>query len=85
MIVRHNWEWSPSSRKYTCVRQSDSPHNFAFKPDCFDCHAAVPIDIAIFNNVHPRETTLASFLDMLWSMKLRPMAALACLVEESAQ
>ena len=87
MIVRHGWVYSKESSAWVCMGLQPVSTKYY---DCFGC------GVSISRSEHSRNrstenplwwgnNTGASVLDKLWHEKLRPMAALACLVEEASE
>ena len=83
-ITKHNWgAGDPPSNGLTCLK---SYRAFASRDDatCSGCGASIPERIVdVITGNHQTWQRCEQAFDRLWHMKLRPMAGLACMVEEA--
>ena len=80
MIVRHEWFYFGVFYKCDSIREQDPWVWRRRTVDCIGCGAEVPGKLMASQQTDNEESQLE--LDRLWHEKYRPMAALACLVEE---
>ena len=85
-MTRHNWYASLTKGTYVCIEKYRDDRKRA---TCRGCGASIGstyfgnFEVSKWLTIDNPHTSLLDDLDLCWHKELRPMAELACLVEES--
>ncbi len=80
-MTRHNWELigiRTSDAYHLCVDESRVTA-YSARANCYGCGAKIPLDTVWRTD----KTRIDLSLDAIWAKELRPMAGMACLIEEA--